>query len=73
MSETPKCRKLGCTMKCWADGRPDEPCWGNLGVSEDYPGMYLHFCEGHGHPEDKQGYKPNSPTISLGPDPVVIE
>ncbi len=59
-------------MKCWADGRPGEPCWGALGVSEDYPGMYLHFCEGHGHPEDKEPYRPK-PNIPFGHGRFLLE
>jgi hypothetical protein len=58
MSDEPKCR---CGANCWAKDDPkrrDEPCWGEMGVSEDYPGVYTHFCEGHGHFEDNNPYKP---------------
>lgn len=72
VTKVPKCRKPACTMTCWADGRPEEPFWGAIGVSEDYPGDFMHFCEGHGHPEDKEQYRPN-PTISFGHDRLVVE
>ena len=43
---------------CWAEGKDkNEPCWGKISTSEDYPGVYTFWCEGHGHPEDKQEYK----------------
>lgn len=57
----PEC---GCGMRCWNHGQnPAEPCWGNIGVSEDY-GYYVHFCDGHGHPEDGRPYLPN-PTTAI--------
>lgn len=50
-----------CSSPCWKfegrDYNPDEPCWGEIGVSEDYPSFYVHFCEGHGHPDDGEPYK----------------
>lgn len=54
----PRC---SCGAECWAVFDPDrahERCWGDMGVSEDYPGSYTHFCEGHGHFEDREPYKP---------------
>lgn len=48
-----------CKQHCWAQGKNGaEPCWGRLYVSEDYPGMYTHYCDGHGHPEDRDPYTP---------------
>lgn len=59
--EIPRCQ---CGAHCWKFGskeyNPSEPCWGEISVSEDYPGEYTHFCEGHGHPEDNKPYKPRS-------------
>ena len=58
----PRCR---CGALCWASGKStDEPCWGVIGVSEDYPGIYMHFCQGHGHPEDNQPYQGPPPTAN---------
>jgi hypothetical protein len=52
----PKC---GCGERCWAFGKnPLEPCWGKINVSEDFPGTYTHFCDGHGHYEDAKPYTP---------------
>lgn len=45
--------------RCWAYGKiPAQPCWGKMSVSEDYPGILVFWCEGHGHPEDEQPYRP---------------
>ena len=51
-----------CGCRCWVqelkdDDDPGEqvrpgPCSGEMRVVEDYPGVYTHFCSGHGHPED---------------------
>ena len=49
-----------CGALCWkqdCEYNPKEPCWGQISVSEDYPGEYTHYCEGHGHYDDKQAYK----------------
>jgi hypothetical protein len=54
--------KCSCGAKCWVaerlkDEKEDEkdeiiksygPCEGKIGVTEDYPGEYLHFCQKHG-------------------------
>ncbi len=50
----PVCR---CGAHCWSyeadkKEREKDPCQGEISVSEDYPGIYIHFCEHHGHPED---------------------
>ena len=37
----------------WGDGcdwygrNPNEPCWGEVRVVQDYPESYTHFCRGH--------------------------
>jgi hypothetical protein len=60
----PRCET--CKSGCWAEGRvPTEPCWGHLYVSEDYPGMYTHYCEGHGHYEDNDPYTPDPNKVTL--------
>lgn len=44
--------------KCWACGlNPNEPCWGEIMISEDYPGEYTYYCEGHGHMDDREPYR----------------
>jgi len=50
-------RKCSCGIGCWfADVYPellkDYPCSGSIGVSEEWPGIYIHFCDAHGNPED---------------------
>ena len=43
-----------CGGHCWARLLKDQtPCGGKLGVSEDSPGSYIHYCEVHGHPDDQ--------------------
>ena len=47
-----------CGVQCWAyNKKPEEPCWGSIHVSEDYPGAYTHYCDGHGHFEDGKSYR----------------
>lgn len=52
-----ECRDLGkcnrCGSECWHRRIDSSPCSGELKVSEDYPDIWTHFCEGHGHPEDQ--------------------
>ena len=55
MNKIPRC---SCGAYCWKhNDNPNEPCWGRISVSEEYPGEYTHFCEGHGYPGDNQPYK----------------
>jgi hypothetical protein len=54
-------RKCQCGAKCWVANileddadRAQEfgPCNGNIQVTEEHPGEYLHFCEKHGTIDD---------------------
>lgn len=43
----------GCGQTCWASTWPEEgPCGGEMHVTEDYPGVFIHWCDRHGHPEE---------------------
>lgn len=46
--------RCGCGEVCWAarDTAITTLCSGEMNVSEDFPGTYTHFCDGHGHYED---------------------
>jgi hypothetical protein len=47
--------KCQCGAYCWAHNHEDYDfgdCGGEMYVSEDYPGEYVHFCDKHGHFED---------------------
>ena len=46
------------TTNCWGFGiKDDEPCWGEMHCSEDHPGIYSFWCDGHDHPEDYTEYR----------------
>ena len=35
----------------------EEPCWGQVNITENYPGLYVYFCEGHEGFTENQPYK----------------
>lgn len=46
-----------CGARCsFAESYPEllskYPCSGAMGCCEEYPGVYIHFCDAHGHPDD---------------------
>lgn len=53
------CWKYGNKVDLLGVYNPDEPCCGHMNVTEDYPGEYTYFCDGHGHFEDDQEYNPS--------------
>ena len=53
MKNTTPC---SCGEDTCAKENSNEPCWGNILPVEDYPGIVIHFCEGHIDSEF-EGYK----------------
>ena len=44
--------KCYCGSECYKkDDDPNEPCWGELNVWEEYD-AYIHFCDGHPYEEE---------------------
>ena len=57
---------------CWKymsdDYNVEEHCHGQMNVSEDHPGEYTYFCDGHGHYEDQKPYVGPSMTATQALD-----
>ena len=41
-----KILKCKCGARCWS--ADDSPCEGKMNVSEEYPMVYIHYCDKHG-------------------------
>lgn len=47
-----KILKCKCGARCWS--ADDSPCEGKMNVSEEYPMVYIHYCDKHGNPFDEE-------------------
>lgn len=57
------------SAQCWASGRiPGQPCWGDMHISQDSPGVYFYWCDGHGHEQDHRQYNPQPSHLSEYPE-----